>query len=200
MELEKYPPLVNPRIEETADDIILYEHERTIDPVEIAFYLHHYVSREVRYDSRHGDGGSREFRDPLDALDLGGNCEEQCVLLASLLESKGIPYQFVELEHPGKEHGHLSLRCCVTERGEKALERIAELCESTETVQDYQKAISLLETGGRKRRWYFADPEMAVYLGDPSGYRGNGYMTQKGFEWLCHTRAFDPDRNKAFSE
>lgn len=207
MELERYGPLLEFDLEEIADEILIEEFVLSDDPVEIAFYLHQYVSDSVRYEARHIDGDSREFRTPIDCIKAGGNCEEQCVLLASLLESKGIPTQFIELERPNADFGHLSLRCQVTEGATEALDEISDLCASTQTVGEYDKAISVvvsssggLFSSGGKQRWYFADPVMQRYLGDPSGFRRNKYITEEGFDWKCSIRAFDPGRKKALSE
>lgn len=195
MRIEQYTDYTRTDLENTADDILRYEHKSTSDPVEIAFYIHHYLYREVEYDDRHE--ANRSIRGPQDCLSYGGNCEEQCVLLASLLESKGIPTQFVNLMK--EDVAHLSCRCRITHGDSKAAEQIVDLCESTPTIDDYQKAISIVDSknGGllsanQKQRWYFADPVMGTYLGDPSGLRDTGYITKSGFEWKCDIRGYDP--------
>jgi len=191
MKIEQYADYVRTDIQGIADDILLSEHDRTNDPVEIAFYLHHYVYREVEYDDRHAE--SRSIRDPLDCLDLGGNCEEQVVLVASLLASKEIPIQFVELLPPNEDYGHLTLRCCITDGAKDVRAEIAELCETTPTVPDYSKVISI-RIKSTNERWYYADPTMGTYLGDPSGLKNQGYISKYGFDWLCDLNAYDPTR------
>lgn len=200
---EQFGDRIRTDLENTADDILLYEHGRTDDPVEIAFYLHHYIYREVEYDDRHKT--NRSIRDPMDCLDLGGNCEEQCLLLASLLASKDIWSQLVIMY--GKDENHLSMRCNITRGDNKALKQIADLCEKTDTIDDYEKAMHVVTTTGggwfsssQRLRWYFADPELGAYLGDPSGLRSTNYITESGFDWKCEVEAYDPFEKRFLPE
>lgn len=192
-----------------------------VDPedwVTAAFHLHQFVYTEVPYESRHDDGVSRPVREPAVTLERGGNCEEQCILLASLLSTAGIDHCFLSLHR--SDRAHLSMWCGDLGSTEEVDLDIVELGETTgvqvEGIASQHTNENQIATIGHalaeltvrslkdgttvvRTRWYYCDPVMGGYLGDLSGLRTKDYITADG-KWDCDVEIYDIRRDSDLSD
>lgn len=190
----KYGRHVSTDLTDTANEILEKKgvSRSCEDPVKIAFNLHRYTHKQVKYESRHDPSPSRRFRSPLETLENGGNCEEQSVLLASLLESKDVRTQVLALEPREPPEPHLSLRCYLGDGTEHKGSQIRELLGGVAEMID-TPILSAIADPPRclgKVRMYYADPEFCRYLGDPGYFQSQGYMKREGTEWLCERSVY----------
>lgn len=194
--VEEYIQRVD-RLEEVPDVIFDEYDVDTESWAEKAFFIHQVIS-EVAYESRHESFESREFRDPKTIIEEGGNCQEQSVLLASLLTLVDITVLVVGLEGSDVEN-HLSLYCGA-ERNEESIAELVnlayehtELTENDALISEIYQQNGLGFSGGTEVQVFCCDPVMSNWIGDSRALEQQGYLQtlEDGYEWQCDVTAYN---------
>jgi len=144
------------QVEGTADDIIgVNPYGPDVQDLWEVYQLHKHCFNNVD----HVDTGL-ELRTPKETLEKGGDCEDQSVLLSSLLLSRGFPARIISA------HGH-----CVPEvflpRGlnEETNEQIAKIYGEENSSSFF--ACGDLDRGeGLDGHWFAVDTGRSYYIGD----------------------------------
>jgi hypothetical protein len=153
-------------------------------PLSVAAALHFYVYHKLPYEKRH-EGGTRPFRPPHETWQVGGNCEEKTVTLASLYHAvRTIHTRMVSVtNHQGD--GHL-----LVEMGAEVSrpEATAELNEFYRRLDDaYEETAdgvrSYYVTEGEEYTWFPVDPEMGEHVGDGAGLTFQGFIDGRRTDW-----------------
>jgi hypothetical protein len=160
---------------------------RKYNCIEKAAALHLYVYEKVDFQSRDFGNNPRDIRRPKECWKSSGNCQEQTILLASLLKS--VPE--LETRTKGLSHnqersvGHRTLEVRIPyaqQHVKQTLEKFYDRTHHFDRRFLNQHWVSLKESN---EVWMVADPTMSSYLGDLSSHRRKGYLihTGDGFEW-----------------
>ena len=161
---------------------------RKYNCIEKAAALHLYVYKKVDFKPRDFGNNPRDIRLPKECWKRSGNCQEQTVLLASLLKS--VP----ELETRTKALSHNQERSVghrtLEVRIPYALKHVKQTLEKFYDRTHHFDGKSLKQHWVRLKEsdevWIVADPTMSSYLGDLSSHRRKGYLIDScgGFEWF----------------
>ena len=146
--------------------------------------LHHYTYNEVGYEWRNHRNPLKGFEE---VMANGGNCEEQCILLASLLES--VPRaktRFTVVESP-TQTDHTFLQVCFPGADDETVRgRVTEIYDSNPyELMPYHPDTYYWETDSEGENWFTCDPEHSRWLGDHETLFNNGWAveTSDGWRW-----------------
>lgn len=181
-----YRNSLNPDLKPVTKKILKKHFPRSIswDAVKMTAALHLYVSNQIGYESRDNWGGSgrRPFRSPVKTWKKDGNCEEQSVLLASLLGSvRGIKSKLVNVTcDTGQRHLLVmsGFRITTTKASEKLNHFYSNVNVSVSGSQYSWK-------NGAGVHWFICDAEFSNYVGDRSSLTSSNYVvsTRNGWDW-----------------
>jgi len=145
-----------------------------------AAVLHKIGSEQVDYHS-----SGRTVAEPEKMVSKrSGDCQDQTVLLGSMLLAAGLDIYMVSLSKIGEDTGHVLPLVHLPERGFK--EDADEVRDTYENLFDTRPSkIRWLEVDGRK--YYFADPEFSDHIGDADSLIGK-YIEDKGTGWEFHEK------------
>lgn len=171
-------PVVKKILEDT------FSHIGDWDAVKITAALHYYIAEKVGYESRGSSPNRRRFRPPTEAWKMGGNCEEQSVLLASLFASvRGVDSKLISVGKPDGSN-HLLVFSGYVLSSDRVLEKLKEFYR-TDYHFDYEFGSGFSWQMRDDVCWIFSDPEFSTYIGDTGSLTHDGYVidTDDGWEW-----------------
>jgi hypothetical protein len=146
--------------------------------------LHHYTYNEVDYEWRDHRNALKGFEE---VMANGGNCEEQCVLLASLLESVPRVETRFTVVKSRTQSDHTFLQVCFPGSDDETVRsRVAELYEShPHELMPYYPDTFYWETDSEGEHWFTCDPEHSRWLGDHETLFNSGWAveTSDGWHW-----------------
>jgi hypothetical protein len=155
------------------------------DAVKMTAALHLYVSDQIGYDSRDNWSGSgrRPFRSPVKAWKNDGNCEEQSVLLASLLGSvRGVESKLVSVTRPDTGQRHLLVMSGFRLGADRVSEKLDSFYSS---IDGFISGSQYSWKTGAGVYWFICDAEFANHVGDRSSLTSSNYVTstRDGWSW-----------------
>lgn len=150
--------------------------------------LHLYVYEKVEYESRNFETSPRSLRMPRECWRRGGNCQEQIMLLASLL--KTIPE--VEMRTKGltdneqNRIGHRILEVRIPAGPDTFKSYLKDFYDRTQHFEGEPSKMSWSIVKNKDDSWIVADPEFSSFLGDLSEHRKQGYVVDSDGSWTWH--------------
>lgn len=174
--MEDYNNAVTTEYASLNEEILSYYNLDNPDLVSITTCIHHYVYNQIPYDGT--NTSSSKLRSFQETFYNGGNCEEQCILLTSLLESfSGLTTEFIAVQ--GKDcHLVTRVKFPGQQPPSQTANRIREVYrnnpEMTTTPSDIH-----WETYNNTH-WFIADPVQSRWLGDIGRLEANGYIQKTG--------------------
>jgi hypothetical protein len=158
---------------------------RKYNCVEKAAALHLYVYEKVDFQSRDFDNNPRDIRRPKECWKSSGNCQEQTILLASLLKSvPELETSTKALSHNQERSvGHRTLEVRIPYTGKYVNQKLERFYDRTNHFDGKLSRVhwTLLEKSNEILM--VADPTMSRYLGDLSSQRNKGYVVNRGGSW-----------------
>jgi len=142
-----------------------------------AFKLFDFVKDEVPYNSK--DSGLQ--RSPIETLREGGNCADQTVLLASLLNEIEV-YSYIQSLANDEDDHHANLYIGF-EREKKAEDELG----------NWYGDITFCSHKSEDMTWFISDPVYSEHVGDIKSLADDGFFYMKeGEYWKTELRAAAP--------
>jgi len=140
------------------------------DCVCVSAALHFYVRSAV--ENRMFDGEVRDFKE---ILEVGGDCREKSVFLASLLSHvSGVSSRFVEIKDSGEDY--VFLQTCFPDKSpEQVTTGLKQFYEENLGEND----IPVVFEERDSVYWFFCDAFLGTHIGGISGLQNTPYMDVK---------------------
>ena len=150
--------------------------------------LHLYVYEKVDYERRNFGNDPRDMRMPKECWRSSGNCQEQIVLLASLLKSvPELEMRTKALSHNRESDiGHRTFEVRFPYAPEDVKEVLKNFYQKTPHFDGSAPKMSWNRVKNKNDTWIVADPTMSRCLGDLSSHRNKGYVTDTEDSWKWH--------------
>lgn len=153
--------------------------------IEKAAALHLYVYEKVEFQTRDFSDNPRDIRLPKECWKSSGNCQEQTILLASLLKS--VP----ELETRTKglsdnqegSVGHRTLEVRIPYAAGDFKQTLKDFYKRTHHFNGDPSELHWSRLKESNKIWMVADPTMSIHVGDLSSHRNKGYVVNSGGSW-----------------
>jgi len=169
-------PILNDHIDpSTADkyaEIII--DEGTSSSLKKIAKLHGYTYRNIEYKST-----GLEFRTPSKTWKLGGDCEDQTILLSSLLLSQGFTVRTVWVQN------HVIPEVLLPWDPGTGLDR--KVNDATDADVDFAVAGDVDRGEGLEGWWYPVDPEGSRFIGDLKNHYEEDYAVNHGDHWTWNS-------------
>jgi len=160
------------------DDIDKRFDTDTVREYKLAAVLHKMAAEQVDYYS---SGSS--VSNPEDMVDLqSGDCQDQTVLLGSMMVAAGLDIRIVSVDKISENMGHVLIQVklpdwCVDNS-------FSEIRDTHEQLFNHRPGkICCSKINGD--RYFLADPEWSSYIGDRSSLTGS-YIKEDGDSWTFH--------------
>jgi len=162
-----------------------FNHISSWDAVKMCAALHFYCYHKLDYHTRDDyDGpGRRPFRSPTETWKRGGNCEEQSILVASLLNMvKGTETKVLSVVTGDRSAAHLVPMVGFYLGGSKVYDKLESFYR-----EDFHFRYNLRNgvhwTVDGDLSWFSSDSEFSVFLGDTESLADSGYVRDTGSGW-----------------
>jgi hypothetical protein len=140
------------------------------DCVRVSAALHFYVNTGV--ENKVFDGEVKDFKE---ILEVGGDCREKSVFLASLLSTvSGVTTRFVEIQDPGEDY--VFLQTCFPDKSpEQVTKGLKQFYKENLDEED----IPVVFEERDNAYWFFCDAFLGTHIGGISGLQNTPYMDVK---------------------
>jgi transglutaminase-like putative cysteine protease len=143
-----------------------------------AAVLHKVAARKIEYHS----SGSK-ISSPEDMVDLqSGDCQDQTVLLASMLLAAGLDIRIIAARKIKENAGHVLVQVQLPDH--TVPDQHTEIRDTHESLFNYRPD-RLAYTIINGEKYFLADPEFSDYIGDRSSLVGE-YIVEDGDDWEFH--------------
>lgn len=152
--------------------------------VERTTLLHHYLYNEIKYIPK--PIRTSNPKTPVQTLERkGGNCEEQSILLASLLSQiTGVQARILSIQNP-EEYNHVLLETHFPHSSpEDVVDTVKEIYAEHDRLQETPDAL-YAEQDSEQRTWFITDPEQSHWLGDMNSLFNSdwAHKTENSWQW-----------------
>lgn len=150
-------------------------------PIEKAAALHLYVYEKVDYELR----DDRDFKPPKDCWRSSGNCQEQTIILASLLKSmRKLEIRIRSLSHDqDREYGHQTLEIKFPYSPQDVTDSLENFYNRTRHFDQSTSEFSWSCSKKDDYVWMVADPTMSTHIGALSEHEEKGYVGSSSGSW-----------------